>query len=102
MEFDNSEDFYNWLNSFENLDGSAYGPEFESYARMQKFLLDKSICNCKKKGKSIDSYYENLKNISNENRDNLLEFLSVEYILLKKEETLIVELRATSTEPSQS
>ena len=102
MEFDNSENFYNWLNSFENLDGSAYGPEFESYARMQRFLLDKSICNCKKKGKSIDSYYENLKNISNENRDNLLEFLSVEYILLKKEETLIVELRATSTEPSQS
>jgi len=102
MEFDKSEDFYNWLNSFEKLNGSAYGPEFESYARMQRFLLDKSICNCKKKGKSIDSYYENLKNISNENLDNLLEFLSVEYILLKKEETLIVELRATSTEPSQS
>jgi len=102
MEFNKSEDFYNWLNSFESLDGSAYGPEFESYARMQRFLLDKSICNCKKKGKSIDSYYENLKNMSNENRDNLLEFLGVGYILLKKEETPVVELRVSSTATSQS
>lgn len=93
MEFENSVDFYNWLNSFEKLDGSAYGPEFETYAKMQRFLLDKSICNCKKKNKSIDSYYENLNKMSDENQRKLLEALSVEYILLKKESSIVAELR---------
>lgn len=93
MEFENSVDFYNWLNSFEKLDGSAYGPEFESWAKVQRILLDKSICSCKKKNKSIDSYYENLNKMSDENQRKLLEALSVEYILLKKESSIVAELR---------
>lgn len=98
MEFENSVDFYNWLNSFEKLDGSDYGPEFEAYAKMQRFLLDKSICNCKKKNKSIDSYYENLNKMSDENQRKLLEALSVEYILLKKESSIVAELRIKALE----
>ena len=100
MEFDSSVDFYDWLNGFETLDGSAYGPEFEAYARMQRFLLDKSICNCKKKNKSIDSYYENLNKMSDENQRKLLEALSVEYILLKKESNIVAELRIKVLEQS--
>lgn len=102
MEFENSIDFYNWLNSHETLDGSAYGPELESYARMQRFLLDNSICNCKKKGKSIDNFYENLKNISTENQQKLLEALGVEYIILKKESNVVAELRNQTVESPQS
>lgn len=98
MEFENSVDFYNWLNSFEKLNGSAYGPEFETYAKMQRFLLDKSICNCKKKNKKIDSYYENLNKMSDENQRKLLEALSVEYILLKKESSIVAELRIKALE----
>jgi len=98
MEFENSVDFYNWLNSFEKLNGSAYGTEFEAYAKMQRFLLDKSICNCKKKNKSIDSYYENLNKMSDENQRKLLEALSVEYILLKKESSIVAELRIKALE----
>ena len=100
MEFENSVDFYNWLNSFEKLDGSAYGQEFEAYAKMQRFLLDKGICNCKKKNKSIDSYYENLNKMSDENQRKLLEALSVEYILLKKESSIVAELRTKVLEQS--
>ena len=100
MEFESSVDFYNWLNGFETLDGSVYGPEFEAYARMQRFLLDKSICNCKKKNKSIDSYYENLNKMSDENQRKLLEALSVEYILLKKESNIVAELRIKALEQS--
>ncbi len=100
MEFENSVDFYNWLNSFEKLDGSAYGPEFEAYAKMQRFLLDKSICSCKKKNKKIDSYYENLNKMSDENQRKLLEALSVEYILLKKESSIVAELRTKVLEQS--
>ena len=100
MEFESSVDFYNWLNSFEKLDGSTYGPEFEAYARMQRFLLDKSICNCKKKNKSIDSYYENLNKMSDENQRKLLEALAVESILLKKESNIVVELRTQVLEKS--
>jgi len=93
MEFESSVDFYNWLNSHETLDASSYGEEFEAYARMQRFLLDKSICNCKKKNKSIDSYYENLNKMSDENQRKLLEALGTEYILLRKESNLVAELR---------
>ena len=100
MEFESSVDFYNWLNSFEKLDGSLYGPEFEAYAKMQRFLLDKSICNCKKKNKSIDSYYENLNKMSDENQRKLLEALNVESILLKKESNIVVELRTQVLEKS--
>ena len=100
MEFENSVDFYNWLNKHENLDGSLYGPEFEAYARMQRFLLDKSICNCKKKNKNIDSYYENLNKMSDENQRKLLEALGVESILLKKESNIVAELRTQVLEKS--
>lgn len=100
MEFENSVDFYNWLNKHENLDGSLYGPEFEAYARMQRFLLDKSICNCKKKNKTIDSYYENLNKMSDENQRKLLEALGVESILLKKESNIVAELRTQVLEKS--
>lgn len=100
MEFESSVDFYNWLNSFEKLDGSLYGPEFEAYAKMQRFLLDKSICNCKKKNKSIDSYYENLNKMSDENQRKLLEALNVESILLKKESNIVAELRTQVLEKS--
>lgn len=100
MEFESSVDFYNWLNSFEKLDGSLYGPEFEAYAKMQRFLLDKSICNCKKKNKSIDSYYENLNKMSDENQRKLLEALGVESILLKKESNIVAELRTQVLEKS--
>ena len=98
MEFENSVNFYNWVNTFEKLDGSAHGPEFEAWAKMQRFLLDKSICNCKKKNKSIDSYYENLNKMSDENQRKLLEALSVEYILLKKESSIVAELRIKALE----
>lgn len=100
MEFESSVDFYNWLNSFEKLDGSAYGPEFEAYAKMQRFLLDKSVCNCKKRNKTIDSYYENLNKMSDENQRKLLEALNVESILLKKESNIVVELRTQVLEKS--
>lgn len=100
MEFESSVDFYNWLNSFEKLDGSAYGPEFEAYAKMQRFLLDKNICNCRKKNKTIDSYYENLNKMSDENQRKLLEALNVESILLKKESNIVVELRTQVLEKS--
>ena len=100
MEFESSIDFYNWLNKHENLDGSLYGPEFEAYARMQRFLLDKSICNCKKKNKTIDSYYENLNKMSDENQRKLLEALGVESILLKKESNIVAELRTQVLEKS--
>lgn len=94
MEFENFVDFYNWLDSRKNLDACAYGPEFEAYARMHKFLLDKSICNCKKKNKSIDTQIENLKKMSDDNKRRLLADLGVPYILLKKESSIVAELRA--------
>ena len=100
MVFESSVDFYNWLNEKKDLDGSLYGPEFEAYARMQRFLLDKSICNCKKKNKSIDSYYENLNKMSDENQRKLLEALNVESILLKKESNIVAELRTQVLEKS--
>lgn len=99
MEFENSVDFYNWLNSKE-IDACSFGPEFEAYARMQRFLLDKSICNCKKKNKTIDSYYENLNKMSDENQRKLLEALAVESILLKKESNIVAELRTQVLEKS--
>lgn len=99
MEFESSVDFYNWLNSKE-IDACSFGPEFEAYARMQRFLLDKSICNCKKKNKSIDSYYENLNKMSDENQRKLLEALNVESILLKKESNIVAELRTQVLEKS--
>jgi len=98
MEFESSIDFYNWLNSHENLDGSLYGPEFEAYARMQRFLLDSSICNCRKKNKTIDSYYENLNKMSDKNQRKLLEFLGTESILLKKESNIVATLRTKTLE----
>jgi hypothetical protein len=100
MEFESSIDFYNWLNTHKTLDGSLYGPEFEAYAKMQRFLLDKSICNCKKKNKNIDSYYENLNKMSDENQRKLLEALNVESILLKKESNIVAELRTQVLEKS--
>lgn len=102
MEFENSVDFYNWLDSHESLDGSAFGEEFEAYAKMQRFLLDNTICSCKKKNKSIDSFYENLKNMSQENQQKLLEVLNVEYILLKKESNIVAELRNQAVESPES
>jgi NADH:ubiquinone oxidoreductase subunit C len=93
MEFNDSESFYNWLNSFESLNGSIYGIEFETYARMQRFLLDKSICSCKKKGKSIDSFYSALNLMKAEDYTRLLTDLGVDYILLKKGEELIAEFK---------
>jgi hypothetical protein len=67
---------------------------------MQRFLLDKSICNCKKKNKNIDSYYENLNKMSDENQRKLLEALNVESILLKKESNIVAELRTQVLEKS--
>ena len=99
MEFESSVVFYNWVNTKE-IDACSFGPEFEAYARMQRFLLDKSICNCKKKNKNIDSYYENLNKMSDENQRKLLEALNVESILLKKESNIVAELRTQVLEKS--
>ena len=99
MEFESSIDFYNWVNRKE-IDACSFGSEFEAYARMQRFLLDKSICNCKKKNKNIDSYYENLNKMSDENQRKLLEALGVESILLKKESNIVAELRTQVLEKS--
>jgi len=93
MEFENSIDFYNWLNEHKDLDACAYGPELEAYARMQRFLLDKSICNCKKKNKTIDTQYENLNKMSDDNKRKLLADLGLSCILLKKESNIVAELR---------
>lgn len=93
MEFENSVDFYNWLNERKDLDACAYGPELEAYARMQRFLLDNSICKCKKKNKTIDTQYENLNKMSDDNKRKLLADLGLSCILLKKESNIVAELR---------
>jgi hypothetical protein len=92
MEFNDSESFFKWVNGF-NIDGCAYGEIFEAWAKMQHFLLNTKVCSCKKKGKSIDSYYSALNSLKAEDYIRLLDDLSVDYIVLRKGEELVVEFR---------